>query len=715
MPLGGVAYVLAGLLARQIVEPISGGDELRYHASRVLYWIGNQSVFPYPTHNDRQVVFGYQGELSFLWPVLFTRSELVGRIVFWLGTPLAFLGVYLVARKLRAGRFLSSVLTLLFALTPIVIRYGSGLKPEMWGAAFWLAFAWWLLHALECPDSSGAARRFGMAGVFAALAIHAKFTAIVALPVLILVPVVAAGVRRPFGHLRSAAIGLFSGAVLSGLALLLTFNTLETGHPFGTKAMRRVHSAELSVRQLRTHLYRLPLLLVEPPFLETVWRRQALERAGQKYLRAVDADRPLPLEAEGTWPGAFAYHVFPVASRFSLGGLFLILSIVAGGIGLIAELAKTTPSIRISGRSALWLLAAGSLGLVAGVIRWMPHSGLPDRFLIPSYALAIALLPAALPARILFPLLVVCLPLVALHPVREMTTAIGDLLRMRPAIVEDDGSWAETLEQIPAGARVLLIGDQNVLDYPLFGASDGYSRTVVPWGQHPFDATLLLKVTRERGITHVLFQDDRPAGFQWAETLPIQPFLTWMSTNADYQAVPLETPHQRLFTTKRAEDLPRLARPARPPVHQAPRGIPLVFVAAARRPEIGLGSGIVRTPWPIGRVEGEESGFLWLGSGLEEGLHFTVQAARALDVTLRVRAEAGPSRSDTIRTVVLREAGGNERRQVLTGSGVLGFPLRLDAGPNRVALFVQDEPTVAVMPNGDPRHLMVGVREVVVE
>src|SRR5205823_10697251 len=88
-----VAIFISLSLINQIMAPISGFDERMYHASRVLYWISNHSIFPYMTHNDRQVMIPFGAELLFLWPVLFTKSELFGRVIFWLAYPFSTIGL----------------------------------------------------------------------------------------------------------------------------------------------------------------------------------------------------------------------------------------------------------------------------------------------------------------------------------------------------------------------------------------------------------------------------------------------------------------------------------------------------------------------------------------------------------------------------------------------------------------------------------------------
>jgi hypothetical protein len=90
-----IGVMLALSAVTQIATPIRGGDERMYHASRVIYWIQYQTAFPFVTHNDRQKIVPFGSELFFLWPVLLTHSEVIGRIVFWLAYPCAAIGQYL--------------------------------------------------------------------------------------------------------------------------------------------------------------------------------------------------------------------------------------------------------------------------------------------------------------------------------------------------------------------------------------------------------------------------------------------------------------------------------------------------------------------------------------------------------------------------------------------------------------------------------------------
>src|SRR5262249_48963561 len=144
------AFLISSAVA-QFATPIIGFDEKMYHASRVIYWLQHQSLLPYETHNDRQTVFNSGAELFFLWPVLFTRSETISRMIFWLGYPVMAVAAHLVLRAMRLSRGASIAGTLVLISTPIVLGYSVGLKPEMWSAVFLLGVAYWIVQVCISP------------------------------------------------------------------------------------------------------------------------------------------------------------------------------------------------------------------------------------------------------------------------------------------------------------------------------------------------------------------------------------------------------------------------------------------------------------------------------------------------------------------------------------------------------------------------------------
>jgi hypothetical protein len=703
-----LSAVLALEFLQQLAQPLWIGDEIRYHASRVLYWIGQQSIFPYPTHNDRQTYFAYQGELAFLWPVLLTRLETASRLVFWLGSPLACIGVFLVSRRLGAARLPALLVTLWFALTPIILRHGYGLKPEMWLAVFFLGTVWWLLEGLESNEPI----HLIFSGAFCALALSTKLNFLAVVPFLLAIPWLAQGVSNRPRSFRALLAGLIAASLLSGIALLLLFNTIRGGHPLGPAGMREVHSADISARQLRTHFARLPLLLFEPPAMPSPGAKSAIELAGRGFLAAVDAAQPLALEKPEGWPGQFVFSVPPAALNYSLGGIALLALLLLGPVRLAQEWRRTR---QISANSAVWLLLAALLAAVLIAVRWMVHSGLPERFLIPSFAVAMTLLPGLFPSRLQTLALAACLALAGLFPTLQLLAETKRMWTTPPSDDEVLGQFAPAMDHIPPGSHILFFGNQDAPDYPLFAPATGFDRRVTAWGKAPFDPAALESLLARENITHLLFQDPQAAYFHWDPPLPLNPFIQWASQRLGARVPPLEGGRAVLIALRPAASGHAPAARPRQLLSEAPASSPLVSVDREIRSSVGIDAGRMATPWPIENLGPDERGYLWIGSGPDEGLKFRVWSEEQLPAAIRLRVGAGPSRSDSVRNLILRTPAGQQLQLSFSASGEVTFPVELNKGLNPFSLFSPDPATVPSMPNGDTRHLIVGLRDVFIE
>jgi hypothetical protein len=148
---------------------------------------------------------------------------------------------------------------------------------------------------------------------------------------------------------------------------------------------------------------------------------------------------------------------------------------------------------------------------------------------------------------------------------------------------------------------------------------------------------------------------------------------------------------------------------------EAPAASPLISVDREIRSDVGIDAGRMGTPWPIENLGPEERGYLWLGTGPEEGLKFRVWSEQKRPVAIRIRVGAGPSRSDSTRNLILRTAAGIAQQLSFSAAGEVTFPVELNQGLNSITLFSPDPATIAAMPNGDTRHLIVGVRDVFLE
>jgi hypothetical protein len=565
----GLGVMIAGLLVlalalsavQQALTPIWGFDERMYHASRVLYWIENRSLLPYVTHNDRQVVFPFGSELFFAWPVLFTRAEVVGRMVFWVGLPLSALGMFTLMRELRLSRMTAAVWTLLFGLTPTIVHYAVALKPALWAATFVLGTGFWLLRAYQAPRAR--ARALGFAGLFATLSVNAHATALALWPPLLL----AALLLRQSDHagwprFRAAAAllaGLTVGVLGSGLAVTLTGNWRSSGHPFGSQALRAVHHPDFSLRQVYTHAVRVPFFLFELPQVPAKEIRQPLEAWGNQLVERLGAGQPLPLEGPGDWPGYYSFEVNRHATRYSLLGLLWCPMLAAAAVGVGITAARCGLRYRPSPGAALVVLLLPYWAAVVFLVRWINNG--PERYWIPPFALAVPIMAwllarARWDGRVSRGLTCLLAGWVVWCSLHDRLLDVKCCLQQPFVAAWADGPFIEVLPHLPAGSCVLLVGHQDACDYPLFAPWHGYANRVVSWGKVPFDPARMRQMIDEHRVTHVVIQDDVAVGFQWHPWIATAPMVSWLSAQPGMREVPLQTPHQRLFVTGYAADAP---------------------------------------------------------------------------------------------------------------------------------------------------------------
>ena len=226
-----IACFLILSLLQQNVNPISGYDERMYHASRVLYWVTHRSIFSYTTHNARQVVFPFGAELFFLWPVLFTKAEFIGRIIFWSAYPLAAVGLYLLLRALETNTHVAILGVLAFVATPIIATSSVGLKPEMWLTVFVLGTAFWMVQSYKSSHHNKKAVFF--AALFFMLSVNVKVTALAMLPSILVLPFMADGKATKVMSGRSILLGMGVALLLSGAVVTFGGNVRHYGHPLG--------------------------------------------------------------------------------------------------------------------------------------------------------------------------------------------------------------------------------------------------------------------------------------------------------------------------------------------------------------------------------------------------------------------------------------------------------------------------------------------------
>ena len=717
LTLCAICGILLVSMAMQAAAPLQNFDDRMYHGSRVIYWIQHQTVFPFETHNIRQTIIPFGSELFFLWPVLLTKTEAVGRLVFWLAFPLASIGQYLLLRALKLGQTVALVGVLMLISTPLVLSSAMGLKPEVWSIVTLLGLAYWAVAS--CSGPGGSKTSYCFLGVFAVLSINVRSFPVAILPSLLLIAWWAPGRLPLVARLKALSAGLLTAGLLSTLLIPLAFNTALHHHPMGPQEVRSTIQAEASPRVLYTHAVRFAFLLMELPDVPASAETRAhFSGAANRLISAMGAGAPLAGEDVRLWPGAFVYALPAHSTRFSLWGLLWIPMLLLAVPLLIRNVLATWPRVTLTAVSALTLLAVPLLGAVLFGARWMVQAEVPGRFLVGPYSLALsvglALITPHLSRRRYSQVLIAMgVTYAAFQPVRALAHDAMQAIATPASGALINEPFEEMVGHLmPAGSRVLLVGHQGARDYPLFSPETRYSNAVIPWGARPFDPARMRRLIASEKVTHVLIQNEARVVFGWFPAVDTREMVHWLNAEAGLKAVHLRTPHMRLFEVSGA--IPMDERPFN--TTDLPAAAPLIRVAETLKTRVGIDPTVLSIPWPVENPGGSEGGYLWMGQGYAEGLEFALWSRQDRDVELRFDVSPGPGLTTPDRRVMVLHDGvpvGGEHR--FQGVASLGVRTRLHAGRNVVSFFAVDAATINPLPNGDPRNMVIGLHEVRVE
>jgi hypothetical protein len=648
--------------------------------------------------------------------VLLTKTEAVGRLVFWLAYPCAAAGQYLLLRTVGLSRTIALVGVLILISTPLVASSAIGLKPELWSVVTLLGVAYWVVSI--CLSQEGLTKKCFFLGVFTVLSINVRAFPFAILPSVVLIAWWAGRSLSPVARLKPLAAGLACAGIMSSLLVTLTFNTVTYHHPLGPPKIRQVVEADITPKVIYTHAVRFAFLLLELPDVPaSAETRARFSDLANQFIAAVGAGAPLSLENDGTWPGRFLYSLPERSTRFSLWGLLWIPTLLMAVVLLVRNVVVTWPHVRLAAVPALSLMAIPLLAAVLFGTRWMAQSEVPARYLIGPYALmlpiGIAVFGQYISGRKLAASLVVILVSWSLYqPIRIL--AYNAMQSIAAPISEQtvNQPFEEAMDLIPAGSRILLVGNQDALDYPLFSPGTHYSNAVIPWGKAPFDPARMHRLINSEKVTHVLIQDDKKVTFYWAPALETEEMVHWLAQEPGLKAIELSTPHMRLFETGKSTGMNEAA------FHtlEAPSSAPLIAIGASLKDQVGIDPTFLRTPWPVEHSAGTKGGFLWIGQGRAEGVEFGLWSRQDRDVDVRFDAFPGPSVTTPDRTVMLLldELPADSGR-TFNSDPPITFRIRLHVGRNVLTFFALNAATLASMPNGDTRHLVVGIKNVRVE
>ena len=446
-------------------------------------------------------------------------------------------------------------------------------------------------------------------------------------------------------------------------------------------------------------------MLVELPELPAVdsWN-QFFRHAGN----ITGANRMLKGERTDFWPGHFQYEQRPYAQRFSLGGAIWLFT-------FLAALNFLRPSFwrnQARGLASTWLLMFVLTAAILCGVRWMAHSGLPERFLITPYAAGIVVAAAMTEpllhrSRLVQTVALLLVTFSIYAGIRQPIQTAAARYLNPPSISTIDAPFTDALRLIPPGSKILLFGNHLAPDYPLFAPRQGFANQVYPWGKRPIEREPLRHLIAEKQITHLVFQDARVLPFEWAPEVWVDRAWPWLLEEKDLKLI-LGTGETRVFATSRAKTIVN-PNDASQRMDKVPQGTPLVFVAPELQTHVGLDENEVTTPWAIERLN--SNGYLWIGSGETSGIAFGVWSDQARAATIQMDLEPGPARQDLGRTIVVDSLEGKKEacRMAFNNRQVIECRVELAAGHNNLHIWSPDKPTVKAQPNGDTRPLIMGL------
>jgi hypothetical protein len=533
------------------------------------------------------------------------------------------------------------------------------------------------------------------------------------IPSVILIPLWTRSSLAPVSRVRAVAAGLACGVILSGFVIPFGFNLARYHHPLGPAGVRHVVIADVSPRQIYTHAVRFPFLLLElPDAAASAETRAQLGKIANQFISAVGAGALLPLEDDRSWPGAFSYSLPEQSARFSLWGLLWIPTLGLAALLLIRNVLATWPSVKLAAVPAQSLLALPVLTAIVFGARWMTQSDVPTRYLIGPYALTLPIGIAVFGPYVRGKKLAESLALIAVavslyQPVRLQIYNAVQAIAAPVTETDIDQPFEEALDVIPDRSRIIFVGDHDAPDYPLFSPRTRYSNAVIPWGKTSFDPARMRLLIDSHKATHVLIQHDQTVAFQWEPTIRTHEMVTWLAHEPGLKELPLSDPHMRLFETSNSTESNERA------FHTTavPSSAPLIRIGKTVRNQIGIDPTFLKTPWQIEHRD-TDSGYLWMGQGREEGIEFGLWSRSDHAVDLRFDVAPGPSVTIPDRTVMLLLDGAPVGDRRFQSDSAVVFHVMLHTGRNLIEFVALDAATVMRMPNGDPRHLIVLLKEV---
>ncbi len=483
---------------RRIYMPLFIGDVLYYHASRPLYWIQNLSMAAYPTMNDRQTVFAFGSDLIFMWPVLFTRSELIGRMIYWIGFPAAATGFYTVMREMHCSKKLSLLGVNIFLSIPIVFFYGITLEPLIWVTFFALGAGYWAMRVTRRSDTHWLSVFW--LGIYCVLVGNMKNNGIALIPagavvlyLAVLYQTKGVGPIEIFiKYLKTYGFAVFTGLILSGLGFLLVQNIMLHGNPLSSGGRLNENIADFSLYQIYVHTIRVFSVLAEipVPFVSESFM-VSVNQIVNWLINLLGADRPLPKEMDYIWIGHYRYSMprWPGYNNFGIAGLYLFLFFMIVLLSTAKKIVKKEKTslwqaMVTSDRFSFAIISLSLLLMTTYILRWI-NSGTRS-FIAPGVVCVLAWALSFLNHKyvskrachiVWMGFILFCLTF-TFHQTRLLIGWVGAIGSDWSRISYTQKRPHRLIEEyVPESATLILLVHTNFKDYTAFG--EHYTRHVI--------------------------------------------------------------------------------------------------------------------------------------------------------------------------------------------------------------------------------------------
>ena len=247
-----VSLAVAYAVVLSIATPPNDYDALWYHLARAAFWRQQHAVSYISGANDLRLnVFPPVAEITSAWTMVLDGSERYASLFQVLALCALLVGVVGIARRVGLDRRAAILGALLFATLPVVSLQAGTPLNDLTVASFLVVTVYFLLSdgRLSLPLSA----------LSLALAVGTKATALLALPILLLIAAVLCPRRRLGLAIVAGLAGIIVGSFWYAVNLVEKGNAIPRFAPLNEK---RIHAPE-HIR-LPAHLARLVIDAVDP-------------------------------------------------------------------------------------------------------------------------------------------------------------------------------------------------------------------------------------------------------------------------------------------------------------------------------------------------------------------------------------------------------------------------------------------------------------------